>query len=159
MSEPWLAMAAEKRASWSGVTSSLNCPIAVMAVNDGSVQPDTSGSTLGTTGSGIDNGLFMPNWLEYWRSSGAVTLMPRAPNAVLQDCQNAWMIGGCPSPQVSPPSLTRWLVPLGSVSTGGAGTGVCGLATLPSENAAELVTILKDEPGGYVCWIARFRSG
>ena len=32
------------------------------AVSDGSVL--TSGSTLGTTGSGMDSGLFMPNWLE-----------------------------------------------------------------------------------------------
>ena len=32
-------------------------------------------------------------------------------------------------------------------------------ATFPCENAAELVTILNDEPGGNVAWIARFSSG
>ena len=38
--------------------------MAVNAVSDGSVQPFTFGSTLGTTGSGMDSGLFIPNWLE-----------------------------------------------------------------------------------------------
>src|SRR5215469_15702055 len=61
---PWFAMAAENMASWNGLTASLNCPIAEKAVSDGSVQPLTSGSTLGTTGTGIDSFLFMPNKLE-----------------------------------------------------------------------------------------------
>ena len=56
--------AAENSASCSGVTASLNWPIAVNAVSDGSVQPFTSGSTLGTTGSGMDSRLFIPNRLE-----------------------------------------------------------------------------------------------
>ena len=64
MSVPWSATAAENIASCSGVTASLNCPMADNAVSDGSVQPGTLGITLGTTGSGIDSGLFIPNWLE-----------------------------------------------------------------------------------------------
>src|SRR5215469_9767564 len=101
-------------ASWSGVTASLYCPIAVNAVSDLSFS-GTGGTTLGTTGSGIDSGLFMPNWPAYWRRVGAPSCIPRLPNAELQDIQNAWMIGGFPSPQISPPSLTStWVFGSGS---------------------------------------------
>src|SRR5262245_57384594 len=53
MSVPLLATAAENIASWNGVTASLYCPMAVNAVSDLSVQPGPSGTTLGTTGSGM----------------------------------------------------------------------------------------------------------
>src|SRR5215469_2567702 len=105
ISVPWLAIAAENIASCSGVTASLYCPMAAKAVSDLSFC-GTGGSTLGTTGSGIDSGLFRPNWPAYCRSVGAPSCIPRLPNAELQDIQNAWMIGGFPSPQISPPSLT-----------------------------------------------------
>src|SRR5215469_3747856 len=68
------------------------------------------------------------------------------------------MICGFPFPQTSPPSLIRWC-PLGSVSTVGAGTRLLVLATLCVLNAAELVTTLNDDPGGYVSEMARLSSG
>ncbi len=80
------------------------------------------------------------------------------PNAVLQDSQKAWMIGGWPSPQGSLSSLIRkW--PLPSDRLVGAGTWLFVFATAPVENAAELVMILNVEPGGNVTWVARLSSG
>src|SRR5215469_5720974 len=146
MSVPWLAMAAENIASCSGVTASLYWPMAENAVSDLSFC-GTGGITLGTTGSGIDSGLFMANWLAYWRRVGAPRLMPRLPNAELQDIQNAWMIGGFPLPQISPPSLTNWC-PFGKCSGDGAWTRAFVSFTRPVEKAAELVTILNEDPGG-----------
>src|SRR5215469_5934919 len=146
MSLPWLAIAAANIASCSGVTASLYCPMAAKAVSDLSFC-GTGGSTLGTTGSGIDSGLFRPNWPAYCRSVGAPSCIPRLPNAELHDIQNAWMIGGFPSPQISPPSLTStW--PFGSGSGDGAWIRVFVFWTRPVEKAAELVTILNEEPGG-----------
>src|SRR5215469_1183895 len=157
MSLPPFATAAENIASWSGVTWSLYCPMAENAVSDLSFS-GTGGITLGTTGSGIDRGLFMPNWLAYWRRVGAPSCIPRLPNAELQDIQNAWMIGGLPSPQISPPSLTS-VCPFGSWSGDGAWTSEFVFFTRPVEKAAELVTTLNEEPGGNVAEMARFSSG
>src|SRR5258708_39382998 len=84
--------------------------------------------------------------------------MPIWPNAVLQESQNASMTDGWPLPQIWPLSLLSWW-PLGRVNGCGALTVAEGPATLPVENAAELVITLNDDPGGKVALMARLSSG
>src|SRR5258708_29155753 len=84
--------------------------------------------------------------------------MPIWPNAVLHESQNASMTCGWPLPQIWPLSLLSWW-PLGRVNGCGAFTVAFGPATLPVENAAELVTSLNDDPGGKVALMARLSSG
>src|SRR5580692_1255728 len=68
------------------------------------------------------------------------------------------MICGWPSAQGPLSSLIRkW--PFLSDRLVGAGTWLLVFATVPVENAAELVMILNVEPGGKVTWVARLSSG
>src|SRR5580698_8302796 len=157
MSLPLLAMAAANIASCSGDTSSLNCPIADIAVYDLSLS-GTAGNEPGVTGNGMFSVLFTPNCSAMFLSTGAVSRMPSLAKAVLQDSRKASLMGGLPLAQGSSPSLCSKL-PFGRVRTVGAGMVVLGLATRPLVNAAEPVTILKDEPGGKFGVTARFSSG
>src|SRR6266403_2025971 len=61
--------------------------------------------------------------------------------------------------QAEPLSLISWVVVPGRLSLVGAKTGEFSLATFPVENAVELVTILKVEPGGNVVLMALLIRG
>src|SRR6185312_10096420 len=86
--------------------------------------------------------------------------MPSPANGVLQDWANAVMAGVLPDPlpHCSPLSLLRKL-PFGSFSGCGESRRVLGLLAGFCEYQAELVTILKVEPGGNADWAALFSSG
>src|SRR6201997_572682 len=162
ISVPPLAIAAENIASCSGVTVSLNWPIAENAV---------SGRLGGVTywlGATVTPGMprlasFMPNASAWFFSAPPPSCMPRLPNVVSQDCENAHRIVVWPVapalPHTSLLSLCSLLVVCGSDSTCGESTMLFGLRVASCANHAELVTILKVEPGGRVVWVAVFSSG
>ena len=141
-------MAAENMASCSGVTVSSFWPIADSAVV---ALSGSSGKLLCATGVGIFRfGSFIPYFSAMLFSVAEPSCMPMLAKAVLQDSVNAVMIVALllpRVPQTSPSLLIRWAVLCGSCRLTGASTTVFGLE-LPCENAAELVTILKVEPGG-----------
>ncbi len=86
--------------------------------------------------------------------------MPSPANGVLQDWANAWIAAVLPEPfpHCSPLSLLRKL-PLGSFSGCGESSSVLGLLAGFWVYQAEVVTILKVEPGGNADWVALFSSG
>src|SRR5258708_36624960 len=86
--------------------------------------------------------------------------MPSPAKGVLQDWANAWMAGVLPDPlpHCSLLSLLRKL-PFGSFSGCGESRSVLGLLAGFCVYQAEVVTILKVEPGGNADWVALFSSG
>ena len=86
--------------------------------------------------------------------------MPMFANGVLQDWANAVITGVWPdpSPHASSLSSLRWF-PFGSFSGWGEKTFCCGFLDVIWVYQAELVTILKVEPGGRVVWLALLISG
>src|SRR5580658_2909928 len=148
--------------TWSTMYGLMSLPLFAIAAADIAVYDlslsGTGGNEPGVTEKGISSVLFTPNFSAMALSAGALSRMPSLAKAVLQDSRKASLIGGLPFAHGSSPSLCSRF-PFGKVRTVGAGMVVLGLATRPWVNAAEPVTILKDEPGGKFGVTARFSSG
>src|SRR5215475_14654274 len=118
-------------------------------------------------GATVTPGMFrlapMPNLAAVSFSAPPPRSMPSWPNVVSQDCENAHRIEVSPVapalPHTSLLSLCSLLVVCGSVRICGECTMVLVLRVASCANHAELVTILKVEPGGKVVWVALLSSG
>ena len=139
------------------MTRTSNCPIDACATCALFV---FGGNVLGVTVSGTCRVRPNPNFAACWLRASAPRVMPRLPNAVLQEIRSAFSsVTWPPGPQGCRSSFGRVIFVCGSGSSAGPGIRVSGLYR-PVESAVALVMSLKVEPGGY-CRpaMARLSSG